>query len=509
LTSRAHAWLAAGVPRLPAEPKRRLPTASIVAALLAVGCARNPVSGHPEFVVISESSETELGDAAARQIEGQMGIVDAPALGAYVQAVGERLAAQSPRREVTYRFSVVDRAEPNAFALPGGHVYVTRGLLALLEGEDELAGVLGHEIGHVAARHAVQRVSRAAPIGILTGVVAVAGGVVSPSLGRMVGGAGSTLNEALLAPYSRDQEREADRIGQDTAARAGWDPAGLARALATMGRVERLQRKQPERTSFLDSHPGTAERVADVQARASQVSRGSAAPIAATRDDFLRRLDGLVVGEGAAQGVFDGRLFRHPDLGFAVQFPDGWKTENGREQVAAVSSDERAAVAVTLEADGDDPMAGARALEKASKRSLPVTPTPTTINGLPAARASLAADADGGRYAIEIAWIALFGRVFQVAGLAAQAGAAAVQPRIDATIGSFRALAPGERADIRERRLRLEPARSGETATALAKRTGTPWGAELVAAVNAVEPEAPLPAGRLMKIARSERYGGR
>jgi predicted Zn-dependent protease len=479
-----------------------------VAALLAVGCARNPVSGRPEFVVLSESSETKLGDAAAEVVERQMGIVDAPAIGAYVRAVGTRLAAASPRRDLTYRFSVVDRAEPNAFALPGGHVYVTRGLLVLLEREDELAGVLGHEIGHVAARHAVQRVSRGAPIGILTGVVALAGGVVSPTLGRMVGGVGSTLNDALLAPYSRDQEREADRVGQDIAARAGWDPAGLARALATLERVDRLQEKQPQRAGFFDSHPGTGDRIAEAEARAPQVTRVSAAPIAATRDDFLRRLDGLVVGEGAAEGVFDGPVFRHPVLGFAVRFPDGWRTENGREQVVAVSSDARAALTVTLRAEGDDPMAGARALEKASGRPLPTTPTTTTINGLPAARAGLVAEADGGRFALEITWIALDGHVYQIAGLAPQASAAAVQPRIEATIASFRALTPGERAGIRERRLRLEAARAGETATALATRTATPWSAALVAAVNGVDPEVALPAGRLVKVARWEPYGG-
>jgi predicted Zn-dependent protease len=485
----------------------RRSAAWIVVTALAVGCARNPVSGRPEFVVLTESSETRIGDAAAKQVEREMGFVDAPALTGYVRAVGERLAAASPRRDVTYRFHVVDQPEPNAFSLPGGHVYVTRGLLVLLNGEDELAGVLGHEIGHIAGRHAVQRATRAAPLGLLTGVVAVAGGLVSPTLGRVVGGAGSTLADVLLAPYSRDQEREADRVGQETAGRAGWDPSGLARALATLERFERFGEKDPRRPSFFDSHPGTGERVTNTAAHAPEVTLVSAAPIAATRDAFLGRLDGLVVGDGAAQGVFEGPVFRHPDLGFHVWFPDGWKTENGREQVVAASADERAAVVVTLEAEGDDPMVGARALEKAAKRPLPVTPAPTTINGLPAARVSLTAESDG--MAIEVAWIALGGRVFQIAGLASLEQQKEMRPRIEAVIASFRGLTPAERANVRERRLRLETARPGDTTAAIVERTGTPWKADLVAVVNAIDASAAIPAGNLVKVARPEPYLGR
>src|SRR5262247_2519068 len=131
-----------------------------------------------------------------------MGLLDDPALVAYVQALGQRLAAQSPRRDVEYRFQVVDRVEPNAFALPGGYIYMTRGLLVLVNSEDELAGVIGHEIGHVAARHSVQQISRAAPLAVVTGITAAVTGVVSPGLGRAVGGAGAAASGLILAPYN-------------------------------------------------------------------------------------------------------------------------------------------------------------------------------------------------------------------------------------------------------------------------------------------------------------------
>src|SRR6185369_12916072 len=202
----------------------------LAGALLLViggGCAVNPVSGRPEVTLVSEAKEQELGDAEAKNVAATMGLVDDPRLTGYVRAIGDRLAKFSPRTDVAYTFYIVDMPEPNAFALPGGYVYVSRGLLALTNSEDELAGVLGHEIAHVAARHAVRRVTRAAPLAIVTGLGAALTGIVSPTLGDLVGGVGGFAGALVLAPYSRGQENEADRLGQEFSAAAGWDPAGL------------------------------------------------------------------------------------------------------------------------------------------------------------------------------------------------------------------------------------------------------------------------------------------
>src|SRR5262249_19836729 len=147
------------------------------------------------------------GAEEAKQVEAALGFVDDPKLQAYVQQLGARVAASSPLQSVDYTFHVLDIPQSNAFALPGGWVYVSRGILVMTNSEDELAGILGHEIGHVAARHAVQQVSRAAPIGILSGIGAAVTGLVSPTLGDVVGGAGAAANAMVLAPYGRDQER--------------------------------------------------------------------------------------------------------------------------------------------------------------------------------------------------------------------------------------------------------------------------------------------------------------
>ena len=435
-----------------------------------------------------------------------MGLLDDPALVAYVQAVGQRLAARSPRRDVEYRFQVVDRAEPNAFALPGGYVYVTRGLLIFVNSEDELAGVIGHEIGHVAARHSVQQISRAAPLAVVTGITATLTGVVSPGLGRAVGGAGAAASELILAPYSRDQEREADRVGQNLAAAAGWDPAGLPAFLKTLGREEDLTRGGPRRPSFLDSHPATPERVAATAEHAREVARASAAPISPDRGAFLRRLEGLPVGARAAEGVFEGQRFLHPDLDFTVRFPERWSTENNREQVAGVAPDQQAFMAVEVVAKGDDPLIGAKLVQEASRVPVVQTTERLTVNGLPAARTRLRGRTDTREVTALLAWIAYRGRVYQIAGVTPLERSEAFGPVFESTMQSFRPLTREERGSIREDRLRLVEAKEGETVSALTARSGTRWSAAMVAVVNGLAPSDRLRRGQLVKVARSEPY---
>src|SRR5215475_11564384 len=207
-----------------------------IIAMLVAGCSVNPVSGRPELTLVSTEKEKEIGAEEAKNVEKYMGLVDDARLTAYLDALGQRLVKESPRQDVSYQFSVVDMIEPNAFALPGGYVYVTRGLLALVNTEDELAGVVGHEIGHVAARHSVQKISKQGPFALLTNLVAGITGLVSPMVGNIIGGVGEFAQSLVFAPYSRSQETEADRVGQEIEARAGWDPTGLSTFLRTLER---------------------------------------------------------------------------------------------------------------------------------------------------------------------------------------------------------------------------------------------------------------------------------
>ncbi|HET6674412.1 MAG TPA: M48 family metalloprotease [Nitrospiraceae bacterium] len=467
------------------------------------GCSVNPVSGLPEVTLVTTEQEKKLGADEAAKVEQQMGLLDDAALVPYMGSVGQRLAEQSPRRDVVYHFHIVDMVEPNAFALPGGYVYVTRGLLALVNSEDELAGVVGHEIGHVAARHSVQKISRQGPFAVVTGLVAGVTGLVSPLVGSIVGGIGDFAQSLVFSPYSRSQENEADEVGQEMAAKAGWDPAGLPEFLSTLGREELLVHDGPRRPSFFDSHPATPDRVAKTSKHAKRLQRTAREPISASHDAFVERLDGLVVGQRAANGIFEGQTFRHPGFNVFMEFPEKWQLENTPQQVAAAAPDGEAIIVLRQVAQGNDPMEGARVLEKESKSSVVEKTTRMTIGNLSAARTQIDADS---KVSLDLTWVAHSGMIYQIAGLAPKKRFDSLRPKFQTAAQSFRPLTADERAGIREKRIRLVKAREGEMLRTLVSRSNSAWKAEQVAVANGLVDTERLKEGQLIKVVTLEPY---
>ena len=451
---------------------------------------------------MSPQQERAAGRDAAADVERTVGLVRDPGITGYVGEVGARLIRAAGRPEIAWQINVADDPDTNAFALPGGWVYVTRGLLALTNREDELAGVLGHEMAHVIERHAATRVGAAAPFAVLFGVPSGILGKVSPTLGGVVSGVGGLITGAALAPYSREQEREADRAGVALAARAGWDPAALAAFLATLERAEAMADGGGRRPGFFDTHPSTPERIDRVRALARDTTRGPEAAIAPTRAAFLARLDGLVVGDNAANGIFAGATFLHPEFDLALDMPARWKTASAPSMAGAVAPDEDALVVLQLVGPGDDPAAGARAdgVSESQLGSL----RRVTIAGLPAARVT-AATRDGDR--VGLTWIAHRKRVFRVAGVTAAADWERYRPAFDRTALSVRPLRPADRPSIVQSRLRVRPARAGQTVGEVLARGGSTWTPAQAAVVNAVDAGFRLEAGWPVKVAVSERYG--
>jgi predicted Zn-dependent protease len=216
-------------------------------------------------------------------------------------------------------------------------------------------------MAHVLERHAARRAGAATPFALLFGVPAGILGAISPTLGGIIGGTGELASGMVLAPYSRDQERDADQRGIGLATRAGWDPAGLATFLHTLEREEALTGHDPNRPGFFSTHPATPERVGNVRVAARSQTRATATPIAGTRGAFLRKLEGLVVGDNPASGVFLGSVFVHPGFDVALEMPAKWKTINTAEAAGALAPDGDAAVVLSLTGPGDDPIAAARA----------------------------------------------------------------------------------------------------------------------------------------------------
>jgi predicted Zn-dependent protease len=316
--------------------------ATVAAAfMLLQGCAVNPVSGQREFVLVSESQEIAMGAEGAESVTRSIGVVDDAALQSYVQGLGDRLAADSERPELPWSFSVLDDPTPNAFAFPGGYIFITRGLMGLMGNEAELVSVLGHEIGHVTARHSVAMMTRAQVAQIGLGI----GSILSPTLAEFSEAAAGGL-QLLFLSYGRDAERQADDLGFQYALNHGYDVREMVNVFASLQHADQLAGASPL-PNWLATHPGPAERIQRIETRLVNLDQ-SLGGTRIGRDDYLARIDGMVFGVNPRQGYFEENRFMHPDLAFEVIFPKGWRTQNLAQVVLAGSPDQDAVVQLTL-----------------------------------------------------------------------------------------------------------------------------------------------------------------
>ena len=446
----------------------------------------------------SPEVDRQLGSEAAQSVEQDIGLIDDQAPNAYLDRVGQRVANALPGRQFSYRFTVVDQLEPNAFAVPGGYVYVSRGLLALAESEDELAGVIAHEIQHVERRHSVRQMRKEFGLGLLALPGQLVGGIISDDLSALAG----KPFEAVAAGYSRDQEREADTLGQPLAAAAGYDPQAMARILQRMERFIGTLSNDKRAPSFFDSHPTTPERVGTLLKRAETIKPGPAAPIAADSAAFFRRLDGLLIGQNPAEGVVRNEAYLHPDLGFRLAFPKGWEVQNSRTAVAAMAPDKKGVVVFGIAGKGepaDLPKIAARFSDKLARQygAKPEQITGTTAGGLPA-HAVVVTDASGGEPAhLYFLWLVMRGTVYQLIGM----GPGSERAQVKAMADSLRPLTAAERASITELRLRIATARAGEDLPALSKRSRGALPTPMLAAMNGLPDDARFKGGEWVKVA--------
>jgi predicted Zn-dependent protease len=440
-------------------------------------------------VLATEADDRRAGQEAERQAIADLGLIRDDTVRDYVQAVGMRLVAHARQRDFDYRFQVVDSWTPNAFALPGGAIFVSRGLVALTDSEDELAGVLAHEIMHVAARHAAaqQWVRQTIPFAF------------------------GWYGAGQIAAYARDQERVADEGGQRIAAAAGYDPMALTEMLRSLEQEERLQLGASRLPSFLQSHPSNVERMADVATR-GQAMRWTPEPgVAGGVEGHLRRLAGMVVGDDPAEGVFQGNRFVHPDLGFAVSFPEGWKLVNTSRMVAAFSPAGDARFALESAGPGDDPRIAAGGFLAGEARRLHASVTAAEsleVGGLPAYQLRAHMLAPQGPVEAQLTWIAFGGSVYRLSAMTAPPAAARYFGRAQAMARSFRPATEDERAEVHVERLALARVRPGEDLETLGRRAEDAWDATRTAVLNGIQPGAPVAAGRLLKVVISEPYRG-
>lgn len=439
--------------------------------------------------------DRRIGAETAAQVVQTRGLYEDAKLLAFFQKLGARLVEGLGPQPFEYRFAISDEMEPNAYALPGGFVFATRNIFAVANSEAEIAGVIGHEIIHSHKRHAVKAAKRS----ILPAVLSVPGGLVgvfNEEAGKVL----SAPSNLAMAKHSRKSEAEADELGVRLAAAAGYDPLALERCLQRLTKTIEAFTGEREKASYFDDHPATAEREKEIEKIAEAAPRGPARPLLQGNEAYLRLLDGLLVGRNPEQGLFEKNVFLHPDLGFRMEMPEGWKVFNTPAAFGAMEAKGKGQLVIGLMEGAQDPekagMETVARIEKQTRRR-PAEAKKVQVNGHPGWYATYADK----RSNLHLLWVWMGGRMFRMAG----AGDEPSRAVLKTSVLSLRPMTNQERADVRVLRLRIESARGGERLEDFCKRTGNAFPPEITAVLNDLDGK-PLAQGQLLKVGRRESY---
>lgn len=482
---------------------RALAVPVLAALLAAAACAVNPVTGEREIMLVSEGQEVAMGRSTDASIRDEFGLYDDPALSAYVDGVARRMVPYLHRPGLAYHFAVLDTPVENAFAAPGGYVYVTRGLLAMMNSEAELATVLGHELGHVNARHSARQMSNQL---LLTGGV-ILGSALSKDVAKIAPYMLVGL-QVLFLKFSRSDEYQADSLGIVYSRQAKYSAAQMVPFFASIQKLEERAGGGLRLPNFLSTHPLTARRIEEAKA----LLQPGDEELEVNRGAMLARVDGLVYGEDPRQGYVDGNAFYHPAMRFALTIPAGWTVQNTPRQVVLMSKDEKAAVILTAETSPKEPAAYLQDRLKAfsDSRVDELSSGARRINGLAAFHGAYqvspktSADgqaAEGKDMAVHLDCIRKDGLIYTLMGTAARADGPAYESLFDRTAGSFRRLEEAGRLAARPRRLAVRPAPRAGTLRDVLSGMGVPekdW--PTVEFLNALGLQQAVEKGRPLKI---------
>ena len=438
---------------------------------LSAACATNPVTGKKQMTLLSEAEELAIGQQQDAEIRREMGVYDDLNLQRYVSDIGQQLARNSHRPNLPWSFTIVDSPAINAFALPGGYVYLTRGIMAYLDDESELAGVLGHEIGHVTARHAAQAYTRQAQasLGLMVLSIFVPGTQPFTDLG-------ATGLGVLFLRHGREAELEADRLGVEYGSGAGYDPSGVPRFLATLARVSALSERGVP--NWLATHPDPGLRVTRAGPVAAKFSSGESKNV--NRDQYFERIRGLVFGDNPKDGVVRANEFLHPLLRIAVKFPEGWELTNTPD---AVMAQEPGTQHFMVLQQVEQPLGqGYRAqpsrsiadtaiaaMKKAGYAS--VDGSMQKINGSDAYVGLYRGNAkDVGKVMMRAAHISVGRDLYVIAGFAPESEFPLVDRDIRPAVQTFRQLSAQEAASVRPNRIEFYVVRQGDSWQSIAAR---------------------------------------
>ncbi len=443
--------------------------------ITAAACATNPVTGKRQMSLLSEAEELAIGQQQDAEIRREMGVYNDVELERYVNDIGQQLARVSHRPNLPWSFTIVDSPAINAFALPGGYIYLTRGILAYLDDEAELAGVLGHEIGHVTARHAAQAYTRQAQAGIGLAILSI----FVPSTAPFADLSSAGLS-VLFLRHGRDAELEADRLGVEYGSGAGYDPAGVPRFLSTLARVNALSERGVP--NWLSTHPDPGSRVTKAEPVAGKFVSDAANVV--NRDQYLERIDGLVFGDRVEDGIVRANEFLHPLLRIAVKFPEGWELTNTPQAVLAQEpGTDHYMVLQAVEqprllrqgsgGQGGQAIADAAVAAMRSAGYTVVDGRIDRINGQEAHVGLYRGNAeDVGKVLMRAAHIAIGPQLYVVAGFAPEKQFEQVDKDISSSVRTFRQLSAAEASAVRPNKITFYTVKGGDSWQSIAARQG-------------------------------------
>ena len=362
---------------LPMLKRTLLPAAA--GLLLLAGCAVNPVTGKKEVMLVSEGQELAMGAQSDPAVTAQMGLYPDKKIQNFINEKGKKMGAISHRPTLTYQFRVVDSPVINAFAIPGGYVYFTRGIMAHFNNEAQFAGVLGHEIGHITARHSAKQQTNS-----ILGQVGLMGAMIaSPRLAQFGEQASQGL-QLLFLKFSRDDESQADGLGVQYSSKIGYDASQMADFFQTLAR-EQEAKGGSQVPDFLSTHPNPADRFTVVHQEADEwkAQNGNPKNLAINRNQYLKLIDGLTYGEDPRQGFVENSRFFHPELKFSFPVPTGWKTQNTPQQFQMADPAGKALLMLAL-VPGASLDEAAQTLVKQFSLQPASEPRRTSVNGFPA-----------------------------------------------------------------------------------------------------------------------------
>jgi predicted Zn-dependent protease len=455
-----------------------------------LGCARNPVTGKSELSLVSESQEIQMGQQASKEVAQSIGFYKDDKVQSYVADIGKRMAAESERPNLPWEFHVVDDAAVNAFAIPGGFIYVTRGLMGVVNTEAELASVIGHEIAHVTHRHSVQQISKAQLAQLGLGI----GSILSSDIAKFGQLAGAGLG-LLFLKYGRDAENQADQSGLRYALQENYDVREMPKVFQSLSRISQTGGggRLPE---WLSTHPEPESRIKRTQKVLDTLHLSPNAIVG--REDYLRQVQGMTFGEDPRQGYFEGSRFYHPQMRFQLTFPEEWKKQNLPQAVMGISPGQDAIIQLGLAGDASPQQAARQFLSQQGVQA--GNASTASINGLPAASSYFQAQTEQGQIEGIVSFISYGGQTFGLMGYTPAGKLGAYDRVFQNTIRSFSELRDASKINVQPARVELARVPRQMTLEQFNSQYPSSIPIEQLAIINELEgPASVIPAGRTLK----------